>query len=230
MTIPVLVTAESHPPAARQPGKAVIARGLIHGLLRGEWSGGDRVTEQEVVDRFGVSRTPVREALLELAGLGLVELKRNCGAVFRPLGPRELKEIYDVRVLLETEAARLAAGRVDREAMEELAVGFREIAETGVEDAHWMLDRQLHGAIAQASANRRLAGEIARYGELVQTVREVVGQHRLGIHRLTAEQHLAIIEALLSGDGGRSAEAMRQHLEQAASSAAMAIQTLDQPG
>lgn len=229
MTLHVLANAHSSTPAARQSGKAAIARGLIHGLLRGEWAGGDRVTEQEVVDRFGVSRTPVREALLELAGLGLVELKRNCGAVFRPLGSRELKEIYAVRALLETEAARLAAGWVNPGEMKELAAGFRRIAETGAEDAQWTLDRRLHGAIAQASGNRRLAGEIARYGELVQTVREVVGQQRLGIHRLTAEQHLAIIEALLSGDGGGSAEAMRQHLEQAAGSAAIAIQTLNQP-
>ena len=93
----------------RSAGKRIVVRGILAGLLKGEWLGGARLTEAEAVEKFGVSRTPVREALLELQGLGLIELRRNCGAVFLPFGPEQLREIYDVRSLLEVEATRLAA-------------------------------------------------------------------------------------------------------------------------
>src|SRR5690606_4193138 len=95
---PMPPTRRPQPSAApRSGGKRVVVRGLLAGLLRGEWEGGARLTEAEAVAKFGVSRTPVREALLELQGLGFVELRRNCGAVFLPFGPDELREIYAVR-------------------------------------------------------------------------------------------------------------------------------------
>ncbi len=207
----------------RVGGKRVVVRGLLAGLLQGEWNGGDRLTEAEAVARFGVSRTPVREALLELQGLGFVELRRNCGAVFLPFGPVELREIYEVRSLLEIEATRLASGRIPTPTLDALAAAFAGIRESGGVDSGWEHDRTLHRVVAEASGNRRLLVEIARYGDLVQTVREIVGGQTYEIHGTTADEHLEILSALARADAPAAAEAMRAHLAQACGSATAAV-------
>ena len=207
----------------RSVGKRLVVRGLLAGLLRGEWEGGMRLTEAEAVARFGVSRTPVREALLELQGLGFVELRRNCGAIFLPFGPEELREVYAVRCLLEVEATRLAAGKIGPQSLDALLGVFTRIRESGGIDPDWEHDRLLHRVIAEASGNRRLYAEISRYGDVVQTVREIVGGQDYGIHETTADEHLDILAALARFDAESAAEAMKKHLSQASDSAAEAV-------
>jgi DNA-binding GntR family transcriptional regulator len=219
--IPMLHPVSS--PAPRSGGKRLVVRGLLAGLLSGEWEGGVRLTEAEAVARFGVSRTPVREALLELQGLGFVELRRNCGAIFLPFGPDELREVYAVRCLLEVEATRLAAGKIPPETLDSLLAAFTRIRESGGVDPDWEHDRTLHRIIAEAAGNKRLYAEIARYGDVVQTVREIVGGQDYGIHETTADEHLDILAALARFDAGRAADAMRKHLAQASDSAAEAV-------
>lgn len=204
-------------------GKVAVVRGLITGLLSGDFKGGARITEADAVTRFGVSRTPVREALLELQGLGFVELRRNCGAIFLPFGPEELQEIYAVRSLLEAEATRLAAGRLEPAIIEKLLAAFTYLRETREADPDWENDRTLHRVIGEASGNRRLLAEISRYGEVVQTVRDIVGKQSFRIHETTADEHLDILAALAREDGEAAAAAMQTHLAQAAASAADAV-------
>lgn len=206
----------------RSAGKLVVMRGLITGLLCGDWAGGMRLTEVEATEKFGVSRTPVREALLEMQGLGLIELRRNCGAVFLSFGPNEIREIYEVRSLLEVEATRLAAGRIPSPILESLVESFTAIRESGGIDPEWEHDRSLHRIIAESSGNRRLFSEINRYGEVIQTVRDIVSDRDYGIHETSADEHLAILRALQKGDPELAASAMRNHLAQASHSAAEA--------
>jgi DNA-binding GntR family transcriptional regulator len=210
----------NHPAAA---GKARVVRGVVHGLLKGRWHGGDRLTEVETADLFKVSRTPVREALVELASLGIVELKRNCGAVFRPFGEKELRDLYAVRALLEIEAARLAATRMDEALIHQLKSSFEKLRRDRLPDKDWKLDRELHSAIAQAAGNPRLAGEIARYAALVQTMREAVGTVLADIHSTSLIDHLRILRTLKQRDAESAGEAMRLHLDQAARSAVEAL-------
>ena len=165
----------------------------------------------------------MREALLELSGLGLIDLRRNCGAVFRPFGEAELRELYEVRALLEIEAARRAASVMDPEVADDMVVAFEAIREAGGVDPEWTQDRRFHDAVAKASGNRRLAAEIARYGDLVHVVREMVGEWFPPIHHRTADDHLAIAEAIRDRDEARSANAMRLHLEQAEFSGCRAL-------
>jgi DNA-binding GntR family transcriptional regulator len=204
-------------------GKARVVRGVIHGLLRGRWHGGDRLTEAGAAGLFKVSRTPVREALLELASMGVVELRRNCGAIFLPFGAKELRDLYAVRTLLEAEAARLAATRMDDACIDGLKNSFTALRREQRPDAGWKLDRELHSAIAHAAGNPRLGGEIARYSDLVQTMREAVGILLAGIHSTSLTEHLRILRCLKQRDPDAAAEAMRQHLAQAADSAVKAM-------
>lgn len=204
-------------------GKACVVRGVVHGLLRGRWQGGDRLTEIDGAALFKVSRTPVREALLELASMGIVELRRNCGAILLPFGEKELRNLYAVRTLLEAEAARLAATRMDDTCIDELKSDFTALRREQRHDTDWKLDRELHAAIAKSADNPRLAGEIARYGDLVQTMRVAVGTVIADIHSTSLTEHLRILRCLKQRDPDAAAEAMRQHLAQAASSAVAAL-------
>ena len=204
--------------------KAVVATGICRAVLSGEWEPEKRLVEVELAERFNVSRTPVREALLELSGLGAVELRRNCGAVLCAFGPREVREIYGVRSILEVEATRLATGRIESDVLKRLREKFEALRVDGRADEGWILDKTLHGTIAEASGNRRLAGEISRYGDIVQAVRETVATQLGDIHASTIGEHLEIIDKLVESDTAGAAEAMRSHLEQAANSAIAAVE------
>ncbi len=207
-------------------GKAQVVRGVIHGLLHGRWTGGERLTEHSAAELFEVSRTPVREAFLELEALGMLQLKRNCGAVLGAFGGRQLAELYSVRTLLELEAVRLAASRMDGEMIRRLISGFEVLQSTGADDEDWALDRVLHFEIAVASDNLRLKAEISRYGTLVQTVREVVGKRFCAVHSTSLEEHLTILHRLRAGDEAGAVEAMGRHLENARNSALEAFSGL----
>lgn len=210
-------------PASRSASKAKVTRGLLEKLLDGTWRGGDRFTEALGSEAFGVSRTPVREALLDLQALGLIELRRNCGAVILPFDEADLREIYAVRSLLEVEAARLAAPEINSAEVISLILSFEQIRDSGGEDPNWEHDQQLHQLIAESSGNRRLATEIARYSTLVQTMREIVGERMQGIHSASADEHLAILQALRGRRSSVAARAMQDHLRQASDSAIAAM-------
>lgn len=196
---------------------------MVEGLLEGKWKGGERFTEALGSEAFGVSRTPVREALLDLQALGLVELKPNCGAMILPFGTADLREIYSVRALLEVEAARLAAHLVEPSKVAPLIQSFESIRDSDGIDPGWEHDQQLHQLIAEESGNRRLAAEIARYSTLVQTMREIVGARTFGIHSASTEEHLAILHALHQRKSDAAALAMKSHLKQASDSAVAAM-------
>jgi DNA-binding transcriptional regulator YhcF (GntR family) len=87
---------------------------LVTGIFSARLRSGQRLVVQQLAKTFEVSPTPVREALVELASLGLVDLLPNRGAIVRPFGPAEVKEISQIRRLLETEATRSACGRIHR--------------------------------------------------------------------------------------------------------------------
>lgn len=204
-------------------GKAHVVRGVIRELLHGRWRGGERLTEHAAAGLFEVSRTPVREAFLELEALGMLQLKRNCGAVLLSFGERQLGELYSVRALLEVEAVRLAASRISGEAVCRLISDFELIQSLGAEDADWALDRALHSEIAGASGNVRLCDEIGRYGNLVQTMREVVGRRFCSVHSTSLVEHLEILYRLRERDEAGAVQAMRHHLEIAGHSAVEAL-------
>ena len=139
----------------RRAGKQKVVRGILRGLMEGSWKGNDRITEVSAVESFGVSRTPVREALLELQGLGLIELRRNCGAVVLPFGTRELGR--DLRREIASRNRSYPACRKSfrsRMSLVTSSSSFHEIQSTGGIDPDWELDRDLHSRIADFCGNR----------------------------------------------------------------------------
>jgi len=210
----------------QRAGKARVISGVIHGLLQGRWRGGERLTETAVAQIFSVSRTPVREGLLELAAMGMVQLRRNCGAILQPFGPSQLSEIYAVRTLLEVEAARLAAGRISTSVVASLRRDFKRLQKEKRPDDGWTLDQCLHTTIARESGNMRLAEEINRYTLLIQTMREAAGRILSEIQSTSIKEHLEILACLGQGDASGASVAMKKHLQQAEQSALAAVQSL----
>jgi DNA-binding GntR family transcriptional regulator len=176
----------------------------------------------KLAHRFGTSSTPVREALVELEAVGVVQFIHNRGAIVSPFGSKELREIYQIRRVLEAEAARCACGRVDAQALESLRREFLALQGKDDGQVHWAQqalasDRRLHELIVRSSGSDRLMNEIRRYDGLVQTIREVIGDDRAAQHR-ALDEHLTIVAPLLAGVPQEAAAAMSRHIESAAES------------
>jgi DNA-binding GntR family transcriptional regulator len=195
----------------------------MSGIFLGRFRSGQRLVVQQLAQAYQASPTPVREALVELASFGLVDLLPNRGAVVQPFGPQEIGEISQIRRLLEAEATRCACGRVPSG---ELAALEQELNRLEVlpHDQVWddrarAVDTQLHGVIADCCGSRRLAAEIGRYLVLFRTLRDVSHQRDAWTNFSRSNdvpEHLAIVRALAAPDAEGAARAMDRHIRSAA--------------
>ncbi|MCW2573828.1 MAG: Transcriptional regulator, GntR family [Frankiales bacterium] len=180
---------------------------ILAELFAGRFRAGEPISEVELARRLAMSRTPVHLAVRELVRDGLLTQAPNRRPVFHPFTSADVHEIYQMRQLLEAEAAALAALRLDRPRLQKLVDGCAELRRNlGGADVlqRWAdLDEQFHREIARASGNRRLAEDIFRY-RLV---------HRgFNTIRFTADlvpQSLAEHERVLSALDRRDPEAAR---------------------
>jgi len=192
-----------------------IVRQVLAAIFRRQFEANERLVIQRLADQLGVSPTPVREALGELAALGMIDLVPNRGPVVRPFGPNELDDIYRVRALLESEAARLACGRIPSELLRNNKRALKQatVSSAGEPlDPAFDLDLQLHDLVREHCGSPRLSEEIMRYRELIPAIRDVVGDDPNTQHR-ALEEHTKIIDALLAGNADDAASAMRAHVE-----------------
>ncbi len=207
--------------------RQTIVQALLADVFQGRLRAGEHLVTQELAERFGVSHTPIREALIALAGIGIIDLLPNRGARVRRVTPHEVREICQVRRVLECEATRSACGRINLAELYALAADLRRMLARGprpgarfIEEAR-AVDRRLHDLIAESCGNGCLAQEIARLKTLFRAVRDVAWQHdeaHNDFHRLAEEgrEHLAIVEALLSGDAKAASKAMARHIRSGA--------------
>ncbi len=204
-----------------------IVQALLTDVFQGRLRAGEHLVTQELAERFGVSHTPIREALIALAGIGIIDLLPNRGARVRRVTPHEVREICQVRRVLECEATRSACGRIDLVELHALATDLRRMLARGprpgtrfIEEAR-AVDSRLHDLIAESCGNAFLAQEIARLKTLFRAFRDVSWQHdevHNDCHRLAEEgrEHLAIVEALLAGNAKAASKAMAQHIHSGA--------------
>ncbi len=192
---------------------------LFQAILDGGLPPGTYLHEQEVASKFKVSRTPVREALRILAQDGYVRLVPRQGAQVKEFSLQDLFEVYDVRRCLEPFAARLAAERVTAVTeleLQEIRKTFEE--EQQVEPSsevflrHLAADRRLHHLVLDLAGNRRIEQIISRLTDItILSYRRLATAQRL---RLSAQEHLHIIDALLCKDAAAAEAAMASHLVQ----------------
>ena len=218
-------------PASEEPGllrgkrRETVAEALLGDILTGSLRSGERLVTQRLAERYGVSHTPIREALISLAGIGLIDLQPNRGAIVRRLSSRDVREVCGVRRALECEAVRKACGRVDTVRLKQLqrefvklATGEKVSGERAVAKA-LELDSELHDLVAASCGNQFLAGEINRLKTLFRAFRDAsfsAVSLRDDYSRIPEEarEHLEIVEALLARDRRRAVRAMAFHIRQ----------------
>ncbi|MBI1310223.1 FCD domain-containing protein [bacterium] len=227
--------------------RKVIVEQLLTDIFQGRLHAGERLVITTLADRFGVSQSPIREALVSLEGVGIVDIEPNCGAVVRRVTEADVREVCQVRRALECAAVRLACGRTDLGELQQLADAFRSAAEVSFSasgrnsrtrsgkaghgkprsgdrrsvrkaiDSARELDSRLHDLIAESCGNRFLKKELGRLKLLFRSFRDVAWDQRSSDSDLArfaeeAREHLAIVEALLTGDRKAASRAMSCHI------------------
>jgi DNA-binding GntR family transcriptional regulator len=203
--------------------RQAIVQSLLTEVFEGRLRAGQHLVTQDLAARFGVSHTPIREALIALAGIGVIDLLPNRGAVVRRVTTRDVREICQVRRVLECEAARSACGRIDATALAVLAADLKQfLAKPPTELASILeesraLDSRLHDLIASSSGNQLLANELGRLKILFRVCRDMIYTYdttRITSGRFLSEagEHLAIVEALLACDRSAAVRAMSYHI------------------
>ena len=203
--------------------RQAVVESILADVFRGELRAGEHLVTQDLAERFGVSHTPIREALIALAGIGIIDLLPNRGALVRRLSPHEVCEVCQVRRVLECEATRSACGRIDLKQLHALADELRRLNQVKsrsgprfVAEAR-ALDSRLHDLIAESCGNVFLAKEIGRLKTLFRAFRDVAwerDEERSDYHRLAEEsrEHLCIVEALLANNAREAARSMARHI------------------
>jgi DNA-binding GntR family transcriptional regulator len=207
--------------------RQTIVESLLADVFHGRLRAGEHLVTQDLAQRFGVSHTPIREALISLAGVGVIDLLPNRGAVVRHISAREVREVCQVRQVLECAATRSACGRIDADLLEVMADNIRRfLAQEGRPGSRYIdqareIDSRLHDTIGESCGNAFLGKELGRLKILFRTFRDTAWERedaRRDYRRVfeEAHEHLAIVEALRAHDGKRAARAMARHIRSGA--------------
>ncbi len=188
---------------------------LIEAILRGDYKMGQRLTETKLAREFGVSQSPVREALRDLEMMGFVESVPYSGNFVRELSLKEMLDTYTVRAWLETLAGRLAVPRMTPEVLKQLdALMERMMAAANEDNAHdfAMHDFAFHKTIVETADNSMLL----RLFDLLQFAYWTYASTILTGYDLLfqARRHYKILDALYTGDAERVGETLREHIQE----------------
>jgi DNA-binding GntR family transcriptional regulator len=189
-------------------------RAIRIGIVTGEIKAGQLYTIGMVAERLGVSATPVREALLDLANEGLIEVRRNRGFLVPELTDDDLDELFQLRLILEIGAVELLLGRIgpleldqcwQLEKLIEDCAARRDL--TGFLEA----DREFHLYLVTLVGNRRLAEMVSRLRDQTR----LYGMPHLALRGLldeSASEHGRIVQALQDRDVGALRKALSRHI------------------
>jgi DNA-binding GntR family transcriptional regulator len=183
-------------------------------VVSGELAPGTLHSVQTLATQLGVSRTPVREALIKLAQQGMVRFERNRGVRVLQTSVHDLEEVFALRLLLEVPATRRATELLDEAGRRELRKVFRQMqraAEADDEFRLWQHDRRFHRALLAASGNTRLASYVDGLRDTVLRQGVSTAGSSRSLSDILAE-HEVILERVEAGDADGAADAMRRHV------------------
>ncbi|WP_153147527.1 GntR family transcriptional regulator [Dechloromonas sp. H13] len=182
---------------------------FAHELTPGTW-----IDEQKLAEQYGISRTPLREALKVLASEGLVELKPRRGCYVTEISRQDLDDIFPLMALLEGRCAAdavRAAKAADIKGLREIHERLEAAAREGRIDAFFEANQEFHRRIQELASNRWLLS-------VIQDLRKVLKLSRLhslsleGRLQQSLEEHRAIMAAFEAGEGARAEKLMHDHL------------------
>ncbi|MFI0372246.1 GntR family transcriptional regulator [Actinomadura sp. 1N219] len=204
-------------PAARSAGSASDRAhdAILTNLRDGVYLAGERLTESRLTDEIGVSRVPLREALKRLDAEGVLDLHPHRGAVVRVLERRDIAEFFQVRILLEGFASRLAAQRIHEDDNLDFFSGLLDLtqrAASGDEAAEFQTQNDLvHGGVVRRSGNRLLVRQWETMQLPLHRLRHFASSSTRSYDAST-DDHAQILRAVVVGDGPEAQARMEAHL------------------
>jgi DNA-binding GntR family transcriptional regulator len=202
------MTSFERPSSIREAAYQHLRSAILTGLL----TPGERIAEPALAETLGLSRTPIREALQSLAKEGLVEIIPHKGARVRQLSQKEIEEVYQVRAILEAEAARLAACYATKDEVEQIFSKLEQLNTLPSDDfnAQRQGDMHFHSCFVAAGHNRtleRLFKDLQGSLSLLRTYTSNLSQTLE-----TRAQHFAIAEAIRDKQADAAAYAAKKHV------------------
>lgn len=172
-------------------------------ILRGTFKPGEKVPEPELAERFGISRTPIREAFRQLESEGYLTVVPRKGAVVTALSERDVEEFYSIKSILEGYAARIAADRLSEKDIERLTTinnRLQQLAKDGDVKTFFRVHNEFHELFIRAAGNDKLAeliGQLVlKFNRLRMTSLSLPGRMEISV-----EEHHKIIEAFRAHNG-----------------------------
>jgi DNA-binding GntR family transcriptional regulator len=196
-----------------------IRNALSDEIASGHLPGGTALDEQHLADRFGASRTPVREALRQLAAGGLVEMRPRRGGVVTPMTPARIMDMFETTAEIEALCARLATHRMtplEFSHLLELHESSKALVERSDLDAYDNFNRAFHEAIYTATHNAFLAEQAVAIRVRLRAFRRTQLRQSGRIAR-SREEHDSVLTAIAQGNGDEAGRRMRAHMLNAAS-------------
>lgn len=187
-------------------------------IVTGKIARNEMLSIYQLAEKYGVSRTPVREAVLRLANVGLVIIERNHGVRVKGLTARDVREIFQTRLLIEVPSAFHAASSNPPGVRDRFTAAMDQLTQTAKDGdlkAFIKADREFHSIIVAWNGNHKAASIIGQ-------IRDEA--HSLGASTFTKgrsvtevlNEHVPIYEAILNGEGRSAALLMKEHLEETA--------------
>jgi DNA-binding GntR family transcriptional regulator len=197
---------------------AQVLASLRAAVITGELAPGSLHSVQNLATQLGVSRTPVREALIKLAQQGMVRFERNRGVRILLTSLHDLEEVFALRLLLEPPAVRRAVVRLDGNQKRELRRTFAHMEKAAKADDEFTMfdhDRRFHRVLLEASGNARLAAFVDGLRDMVLRRGVSTARESRSLDDIVAE-HRAILVLIEAGDAEGAAQAMREHVRHTA--------------
>ncbi|RJF92360.1 GntR family transcriptional regulator [Noviherbaspirillum saxi] len=175
---------------------------------------GAHLDETVLANEFNVSRTPIREALIQLASMGLVVIRPRRGAIVADIPPQRLVEMFELMAELEAMCGRLAARRMskaDHDELLNLHAACQKARESGNPDDYFYKNEAFHQAIYAGSHNTFLVEQTRNLHRRLRPYRRLQLRVRDRVANSFAE-HEEIVNAIIAGDGERTADLLRHHI------------------
>lgn len=195
-----------------------IRNALTDAIASGELAAGMALDEQHLARRYGASRTPVREALRQLAASGLVDMRPRRGVVVVRLTPQRIADMFETTAEVEALCVRLATYRMtplERGRLIEVHEASAAAVAADDVDAYDRLNRTFHEALYAATHNAFMAEQALALRERLAAFRRTQLRHGDRIRR-SREEHDGVLAAIAEGDGETAARRMRAHMLRAA--------------
>ncbi|MDH4158713.1 MAG: GntR family transcriptional regulator [Actinomycetota bacterium] len=209
------------PPTAQEAVLAELRRAIVSGQLKP----GEQVLQDALAEQFGVSRVPLREALKILEGEGQVVYRPHRGYFVAELDVADLREVYLMRDLLESEAVRLAVPRLTAGDLRALTAAATDVDEADVLGdlvAMTAANRRFHFILIEAAGMPRLARLVRILWDATDAYRSLYyaePDHRAWVQ----EEHHAVVDAVTAGDAERAVAILREHREHAVQAVARVL-------